>query len=1757
MEKYIELNFVDKNVVQLVNQQGTYQTIASEAYVELANGVRLNLADKSIVDGEEEKLTLAQMVIDSDDNIEIIEKTEEELLAENEEEDAEAEENEANEAGAGGAGATSNVTNTTNDSSSNTNNNSSSIVIEGGAGGTGDGSANNNTGNDSETGGDENEGGTGSGDNTDPGEIPENPEEDTEVTFPVFEVTDFTSDVISMSASIMITDDDGILESATTVKIVEAGTNKIVYQPSPYEQGVYDISLSTSNLEPDKEYTLIANADYKYKDETYNRDFVSKVFRTDDIGISFSKNYVDENELSINVNVESYSSITDASLSIYEADGETRLGSELVDVAAAKENGQNTYNFSNLNSNTEYILKLENISYNSMPIEVGGQEKSFKTLKRTPEIGIPTAETDAVSGSFTLYLQSDAGNGNGVSDPDQGITSYRYEIYNVDQIGDDGQITGNPVKTVEKSDASGINLPVDGQELLRTVPYTFRVIANFEDNEKVVELSSGFSGQFSLDATASYPYVEFAPMTDPDTGEEIGVKSESIEGSITIRDAENTIEPGSTVMISISGNDGTPARTQEWNNYDSTASFALKVTNLQANTQYTVSLSGWMDLKDGNGYVKRYIGSFTVKTDETKNIRVMTEALDEDIQSAFDVSFQLGQESGDVDNTHEALILNNLRLVVYPGDNTSGTAVGACNLTNTQSYDPDDFTYDGSSSDMKANYYDNAITLTPKSFGCDNASFTAEDHYTVVVEDGTDYTDFGNKIHMVNESNEGTDSGNAEDASTLCTFVIYPHGFVPDAPRDTNNAIAVTEKLNGQQTNPDSNLSSNTIVGYTADANESFPTTGMRYAKTVTYNAYKVTGGYDGGSRYPDADASSITSERVKSETLTVDSSASELPVWDLTVGNGSGYDLQRGYVYYFTYTVQLDLKISADGNSIPADYPTDAANADSNTVLRSLIYKCPKESPVFYSYLADTGKAGNAYNLTWKYRYKDVDSAYSADDFVSTSGTASGFASGLGSEDTGTLTVTGVTPGDVEVKKGIALYDQPAGYGGSETTLLKHKISTDIGSSLVSKLNYSVETDASKLWIRFNHNNPTPEQQTLIDQISGLKITVTDTEQQDSQKVFDYVPVSAIGAGVSLMDIKEMLGHSLDVQVEAYYDGVLAGTAQAESGNLVMLQYYNRTDGYLYEGKSSDAAGSLHVIDTMPSEADMFSQTGAAQMFSGKRYNNTDSDPDYEGDDKSYSFRVDTQGLNTNTNSSNPASDTYYVIKDAAVTTLNNEAPDAVIRFDYIYPTVSSVNATVGVTDAVITMEYDGVDASEIAENKLYLQFTDQYGNSEGDIYPLYQHDLGEDGYKGTVKYEIGADEEGNYPALEPGKTYYYIIYVIFENDDAGEIRRVLDSDQGNTSVIYSFTTADEVKFTNTEYSYSSIDYDRKYMYFYFDVDIVTGYSVHFELTDTDATPETKIDLGDRAEMDTFIQADRNNLRLPVGLNDQTDGAIPGRADLVYGHNYKLTAVAKTAAGTEVGSFEIPFLLEELEEPYVSQFNTAAKDSIDYTVTISDPDFAMVGGEYTVAVYEGDSIDESKLVGVVEQYKLDATDASDLPLNSAVINIKREKLKTDTTYTLVVSAQVNSSYTEDGAEPFQKVFTSKTLNDYGVGFGDIFGSVVDNNGKKQVQLDFYSLIGSNQITSVDYTIFKSGSGSVLSASGERVTFKDAGESSGEKVQTLTLASDVSDFESGKYEIKIVFKNATGAIIDTKTVTFQYSSSRALSWLMDLFSGSR
>ena len=68
---YLEVSYVDENVVQLANNEAVLQTIAADCIVELNDGVTVNLSEKTIKYYNITKLTLAQMMVDAEENIEV------------------------------------------------------------------------------------------------------------------------------------------------------------------------------------------------------------------------------------------------------------------------------------------------------------------------------------------------------------------------------------------------------------------------------------------------------------------------------------------------------------------------------------------------------------------------------------------------------------------------------------------------------------------------------------------------------------------------------------------------------------------------------------------------------------------------------------------------------------------------------------------------------------------------------------------------------------------------------------------------------------------------------------------------------------------------------------------------------------------------------------------------------------------------------------------------------------------------------------------------------------------------------------------------------------------------------------------------------------------------------------------------------------------------------------------------------------------------------------------------------------------------------------------------------------------------------------------------------------------------------------------------------------------------------------------------------------------------------------------------------
>lgn len=69
---YFEILFVENGIVKIENQEGSYQTISDGTIVYVGDDIKINLGDKSVNYGDKTRLSLSELTIDGNENIDII-----------------------------------------------------------------------------------------------------------------------------------------------------------------------------------------------------------------------------------------------------------------------------------------------------------------------------------------------------------------------------------------------------------------------------------------------------------------------------------------------------------------------------------------------------------------------------------------------------------------------------------------------------------------------------------------------------------------------------------------------------------------------------------------------------------------------------------------------------------------------------------------------------------------------------------------------------------------------------------------------------------------------------------------------------------------------------------------------------------------------------------------------------------------------------------------------------------------------------------------------------------------------------------------------------------------------------------------------------------------------------------------------------------------------------------------------------------------------------------------------------------------------------------------------------------------------------------------------------------------------------------------------------------------------------------------------------------------------------------------------------
>ena len=1064
---YVELEYLDNEIVKIYNQETTYQTISSNAYIDLPDEIRINLGKRIVSKSNENKMSLENMVIDSDDNITIVDLAEEE-------------QKQNEDSNTTGENEITNNETVVNNNSSNSSNNSGSTIING-----------NGNGNNSGIGNDSGTSGNIGGNNT-PVTVTKSPRY-------IIESLDVTS--TGFDASITIEDEDNTLVSDSKVYVLENSTGKTVYQ---YVEtlGVYEIQIEVASLKPDTEYTLVVESSYTIEGVTYTKNFIYKIFRTSVLGIEIEKDILTDSSIGVALVINKDSKIKSADVVISDMEGkiiETKtININETDASADK---KELVEFQNLTSNTEYTIRLTNILYDGQILVNSNIEgKTFKTLKERPTLSGTNYEINKRDGNFKLSLSN-------VEDADKGIQNYKFLIYDTRSVNNN-----EPVKEIESSTPE-ITLQIDEETISRNVGYTFKVIAEFYDNEKYFSYSSELSNVFVMDGV-EFPTIRF---------EEKEVTFERIQGTIRIEDNGNTIdEVNNEFTITYTDSTG------KINSYTSIGSYDIPVdiNNLRANETYKFSIYTTVNLQDGNDPIDEcYIGGVVVQTKIPKNMTVDFEQEESDIKNVFNVNVQLKPEIPS-QGTLEPETLTGLTVSIYPGQTLNGEYPTGSPLRTIKLIDTNSDPY---ISDLKEQFFDNSISITPESFNASNSDFRDE-YYTLTITNAYDYTDYSNELPILNN-----------------VFTIKTNGYMPDLPTDTDNAVIVTPIRNYTQETPREDLNGDTIVGYSLKA--VYDNTGM-YAKKVIYKAYDANTG-----NLIDTIELNVGEDGVIPEGVFDVLDGTPLDIKDTDA-------LRRGNSYYFTYEMYLDLNNDGEAET---KYPYE-----NNIVLKSRTQTPQKQEPNLWWY--PTTSTNNS--ITFKYQFKDVDNTVGNNNQIivkvnnATLSQKNIYTTADNSNNL--VTFDNLREGTLSLIWTKCLVKTQ---GLLDETILVQYFET---TNSISGLTYEVDYDETKISINFDESD-------VLDYVTGVRVEMQAEDNAELIYVKDFLTIPSTNTiNISYNELGLLLKHNVKVNVFAYYDSGVVGFETDADKYITLQQAYEDANEQIYYYDINDSANLIPDTESM-----------------------------------------------------------------------------------------------------------------------------------------------------------------------------------------------------------------------------------------------------------------------------------------------------------------------------------------------------------------------------------------------------------------------------------------------------------------------------------------------------------------------------------------------------------------------------------------------
>ena len=1601
---FFEITYIEDGVVIISDGINTRSTTADKSYIYIGENTVINLGDKYIYYNDEPKLSLDQMTIDGNENIEIIPPEED-----------------PNSGGSDGEG---------------------------------------------------NEDGNGTGENneqtpppvqepTDPTvEPPEEPNDDEnqddnendvpEVSItknPIFKVVNANITANKMDLELQIIDEYNVIKSSPNVAVINMKTAQTVYRSTIDDiSNIVTISTPSGTLAPDTNYIVSITGNYTNEDISYDKQYFQRVFVTEGLDIELQKSFVTKDSITINTTVGNADAVKGYDISIFDKDN-----NEIERRNITVTNSNQEITFSNLKSNSDYKVVLNNITYNNVvytDIDEGSSYREngdytltldVKTLKKSPIV----TDVKATVNKEMTKVTFDIGE---VIDEDKAVTGYRYYIYKYNNVtGEGGK---DPVMDpIVKKDSTPFEVDIDGKNLITGQSYRYMVVVEYNDNEKDVEYNSGYSNSFVAGAV---PSVSFALDNNKTTFNTLSGEIKIADDNCTVPiegrncyDAPNTIyiryyETGSTTLnYSTVEADFDPVN----------LTYKFEATGLKANTNYMLEVFGGVDFKDGNGLqscdADLYEQGACVQIGESMNastksiVPITVNWGDEKISTAEQVFSLGGNILASTNNSDaEANALTNLTINVYASNTENiedGKHIGSVDFT----------------SELKKNFFENKFTIS-----------------------------------ATNTFNMNIDQLKAKTDGLLTRYYIFEITNATDSAGI--NSITVENNTYAFEINTD--LRADDILGdpWMDVEIKNVNNVANRAIVTANYDSENLLKLYPNANYYMHMGVCSLTTgdchdlsqekmdELTGSYTKTFNYQAgTDYYTKDAITNTNGNIVLYRGNKYQFRFYITVD---DQKDNTIDYFYPgrIEKEYVKSDPVIAN------KQEPNFYFNIVSSTKD----SITYAYTMYDSDKAlykeegkenyslyYTVDDQEyevpltmnkNTEFTISNLKNGskYNIYYKTAINKTGSTEEDVDIG-----YEKTYTFDGFYNL-------DDYGLKYILENN---ET-SNKITIKILDTENARE---ILDRISTYELEVKSNTVTIRNRFFSELKDCEANSGCikyldyHYRDIEDFADRTLSVNLYGYYDTGLI-SQPSEYGYLVQQNSNETGQGtYLVLNNSSNLVESdlpkdLYYYETNQSTFNLYNLIYNNNLLEYKdarikklNINLTRTNEGYKNGNYTINFKnVDKKQINI------------------------DESSDNTFKFYSITPDISTTyNPIINGADITLT-------SSSITENVLKKDFI---ADEDGKYYyyvELYNEDTSTKIDTKKVEISTTGTTDFTFENLDDNTTYTYKVFAYLDKNGKTYVR-LNDTTLCETSncvpTTYSFTTLSGNQLygdmISTHQASSSED---KYLNRNLNLDL----TLNNELVNVTKNYDLVINLIENDEIvDTKTIANQD-----LETNNKIDFDITSY-DTIFGDNYfKIQLLAKTTTTTGEKQVEIynDFInLKELILPTITVTKSAKTEivdsnyiySLEYNIAITDNDKVIKDGTYSVRLLDSygtevakiDDIDVEELRTIKFATSLDEVDKYNVIANLVA---NREYTLEITFNTYTNNKSLRDEAEANGADYSQYInkthvynYSIYTSGIYGVSLGELSISATTNS----VIMNFFSSANLTNITKMDYTITKEG----------------------------------------------------------------------------------